>query len=51
MLVSLLSTHKSDLSDHWVISSCDLVEDAIDAGQLFLILDGDTVVSLVVKLQ
>ncbi|MPC11975.1 hypothetical protein E2C01_004652 [Portunus trituberculatus] len=42
---------KPHLSDNGVISGGDLVEDAIDAGQLLLILDSDAVVGLVVVLQ
>lgn len=45
------NTSLPDLSDHGVISGGDLVEDAIDAGQLLLILDGDAVIGLVIVLQ
>lgn len=43
--------HEPDLPDHGVVGGGDLVEDAVDAGQLLLVLDGDTVISLVVVLQ
>lgn len=43
--------HEPDLPDHGVVGCGDLVEDAVDAGQLLLILDSDTVISLVVVLQ
>lgn len=43
--------YESDLSDHGVIGGGDLVEDAVDAGQLFLVLDSDTVIGFVIVLQ
>lgn len=40
----------SDLTDDGVIGGGDFVEDAVDALQLLLVLDGDAVVGLVVVL-
>lgn len=36
------------LTDDWVICCCDLMEDAVNASQLLLVLDSHSVICLVV---